>query len=263
MSWVKIDDKMGEHPKYEDVGLDGIGLQLVAIMYANRQQTDGKITRTALKRLTNVRSLQPVVNKLLKAGIWEDMGDHYQIHDYLHYQRSRAQIWEASDKQSKAGKRGAEKRWASEKGMGSAMGSPHDDPYSQKKKENKKKIVTTDVVTIADPPSAKATEIVPLRKEKPRDEIWDAVMWVCRINTSGIPAGARSGYGKVVKELKQLGATPQDIHERGAAYRIAYRDAPLTPHALIKHWAQVEGVATQPQIDKNELELQAWVRGEM
>jgi hypothetical protein len=39
---------------------------------------------------------------------------------------------------------------------------------------------------------------------------------------------------------------------------LAYPDAALTPAALVKHWASVEGVATQPKVDRNALELARW-----
>lgn len=257
MTWIKIDDQMFMHPKVRSVGPLGLALQIAALSYANSLRTDGELPKNLARTLLELPRPKAVIDKLVEAGIWEDKGEHYQIHDYLDYQASRAQIETAREASRQAGKRGAAKRWQGVK----MDGVPHrvtPSTTDSKTKTKTKKDISTDVDISA--PSSSTTEIVTLRKEKPRDEIWDTLMYVCRINTSGIPASARSGYGKVVKELKALGATADDVHQRGAAYRIAYRDAPLTPHALLKHWAQVEGVATQPQVDKNELELQAWVR---
>lgn len=96
-------------------------------------------------------------------------------------------------------------------------------------------------------------------RDASRNEIWDALMFVCRIDANTITKSARSGYGKVVSELAAVGATSQQVLERATAYRVAYPKASLTPHALLKHWASVEGVATQPVVDRNDIALSKWV----
>jgi hypothetical protein len=52
----------------------------------------------------------------------------------------------------------------------------------------------------------------------------------------------RSHLGKCVKELKEVGATPEDIRARAGRYREVMPRADLTPAALVKHWGRLEPV---------------------
>jgi hypothetical protein len=115
--------------------------------------------------------------------------------------------------------------------------------------------LSEDSVSLDETPSLPPAERLSARKSDP---IWDALVDVCRINVSAIPASQRAHIAKVVRELAEVGATTVEIYERATAYRLAYPDAALTPAALVKHWASVEGVATQPKVDRNALELARW-----
>lgn len=92
-----------------------------------------------------------------------------------------------------------------------------------------------------------------------QDLLWEAVMWVCRIDTAKITPSARGGYNKALKELRQVGAQPEQVPHVAMAYRMAMPNAPLTPTALAKWWASAEGVATQPKVDKHAAEVNEWV----
>jgi biotin operon repressor len=56
----------------------------------------------------------------------------------------------------------------------------------------------------------------------------------------------RSGRGalnKAVSELREAGATVDQVAARASAYRKAYPNASCTPMALTKHWASLSGEA--------------------
>lgn len=47
----------------------------------------------------------------------------------------------------------------------------------------------------------------------------------------------RGGWNKCVKELAEIGATPDDIEIRVKMYRDNWKGITVTPYALVKHWS--------------------------
>lgn len=74
---------------------------------------------------------------------------------------------------------------------------------------------------------------------RPRDEIWDAVCDALGADPTNIAKANRSRYGRVVRDLKENGATPRDIAIRSEVYRRTWPGMTLTPEALLKHWDQL------------------------
>lgn len=74
--------------------------------------------------------------------------------------------------------------------------------------------------------------------EKPArkpDEVFEAVAEVCGIDWHELTPSSRSVLGKSVKDLKLVGATPEEILNRALIYKQRFGVA-LTPTALAKHW---------------------------
>lgn len=96
-------------------------------------------------------------------------------------------------------------------------------------------------------------DIVPFKKERPRDLIWDAV-----VDAYGIvkPTSVERGkLNKAVKELKDVGATPEEIFERKGNYEKLMPGAASTPMALVGNWnyctrENVNALVTSKQRDK-------------
>ena len=103
------------------------------------------------------------------------------------------------------------------------------------------------LVTVTDQPSQaltkeplynrNTTEIEPSKK---RDEVWDAIMDACGVNAQTINSNERGRYNKVVKVLKESGATANDIYERVQVYRKKFKGAALTPNAIANHWSELD-----------------------
>lgn len=114
MSWVKLDDSFPDHRKLAELGafapLCG-WLYVCGLAFCNRQLTDGRIPKTHVPRLAGFEHLsvetatigemaafgeqidaRHIAELLVQAGLWEDDGAYYQIHDYLHYQPSREAV---------------------------------------------------------------------------------------------------------------------------------------------------------------------------
>jgi hypothetical protein len=85
---------------------------------------------------------------------------------------------------------------------------------------------------------APATSLQPQERTKRRDDLFEAVCEVCAIDWSKLTASGRGPLNRAVAELRGVGATPADVLERAANYRLHY-EATLTPMALAKHWAQI------------------------
>lgn len=88
MSWVKVDDKAWSHPKFTDLSGNAVRLWLFALCWCNQQETDGKIPRGALRVLGGSPK---AARELVSAGLWEVSEAGWEVHDFLHYQPSRAQ----------------------------------------------------------------------------------------------------------------------------------------------------------------------------
>ena len=109
MAWVRIDDQMPQHPKVVQAGPFGFALQVAALCYANRYLTDGFIPKQVVKHLLNDcldDLLADAENKVVQAGLWDVVEGGYQIHDYLKYQPSRAQVESARAQKQASGQAG-------------------------------------------------------------------------------------------------------------------------------------------------------------
>jgi hypothetical protein len=74
------------------------------------------------------------------------------------------------------------------------------------------------------------------KQTRKRDVIWDAV--VSEWFPSGVPTSNRSRVGKVVRDLKELKATPKDLAVRIRRYKAGWPEAVCSPEAIVKHWDQ-------------------------
>lgn len=72
------------------------------------------------------------------------------------------------------------------------------------------------------------------------DPLWDAVMDASGVEGK-IPRSARGAYNRAVAELREVGATPDDVAARAARYRAEWPQAALTPSALSRHWGELAG----------------------
>jgi hypothetical protein len=73
-----------------------------------------------------------------------------------------------------------------------------------------------------------------------RDVEWEMMLEVCGIDASDIPASARGAYNRAVKDLRSVGATPEEIVRRAWVFRQRWPEASLTPTALARRWAECD-----------------------
>jgi hypothetical protein len=102
VSWVRLDDGMGEHRKVRRAlragGLGVFGLHPLAILHASRYLTDGHIEPEFVEETfeharTRDREQTLVINALERHELWVPAdGGGWQIHDYLEHNPSREQV---------------------------------------------------------------------------------------------------------------------------------------------------------------------------
>lgn len=103
MTWVKVDDRMPEHPKVASLSDRAFRVHIEALCYCSGFLTDGEVTRTVVKQK---RWPERAVGELVTAGLWEPSERGWVIHDYLSYQRSRQGATRTSEARAEAGSRG-------------------------------------------------------------------------------------------------------------------------------------------------------------
>jgi biotin operon repressor len=86
---------------------------------------------------------------------------------------------------------------------------------------------------------------------RPKDHLFEAIANACGINLTNLTRSSRGQLNKAAKELREVGATEQDVQAKAKAYRTQYPNATLTPTALTKHWSsfgQIEKQQSRPSI---------------
>lgn len=73
-----------------------------------------------------------------------------------------------------------------------------------------------------------------------RDELFEAVCHATGIDWHDLTPAGRGPLNRAVKELRDVGATPDAVAARSNVYRMKFPDAALTPPALAKHWASCD-----------------------
>jgi len=83
----------------------------------------------------------------------------------------------------------------------------------------------------------------PLAATPKKDVLFEAIAKACGIRLDALTRSARGQLNAACKELRDIGATPEQVAGKAKAYRKRYDGAALTPSALTKHWASLEDAA--------------------
>jgi hypothetical protein len=115
MAWGRCDDGFYRHDKVaeldEEMRKGCVALFWLAISWCNDRLTDGRIPPGTLRILgAHVAEAE----ELVRVGLWDTDAPGWQVHDFLNYNRSRAQVEQDRIQRTLAGKAGATKRWHSD-----------------------------------------------------------------------------------------------------------------------------------------------------
>lgn len=125
MPWARIDDGFDENAKIESLldeedptlALAALGLWLLGLTRAHREMqgsrrrkatVPGLIQRSNIRRYTSRENREEIAGLLVKYNLWEIHEDGWIIHDFTEYLPSA----KTREERSKAGKKGAQVKWA-------------------------------------------------------------------------------------------------------------------------------------------------------
>lgn len=99
MPYAQFDDRYDDHRKTKRAWRTqpaAVGLHAMAITYCNRHKTDGLLDADWVEEKLSLSPLsakqqQAAIEVLLEHGLFEREGDNYKVHDFLEWNRSRAQ----------------------------------------------------------------------------------------------------------------------------------------------------------------------------
>jgi hypothetical protein len=94
VTWFRIEGKMPQHVKYAPLTDTAFRLAITAGCWCSENMTDGLIPKAMVAVLTAAprgKKLTDSVGSLVRAGIWEERGEHWYLHDFLDWNMSREQ----------------------------------------------------------------------------------------------------------------------------------------------------------------------------
>jgi hypothetical protein len=87
-----MDDRLRTHPKIVRAGLSG-WLFVCGIWYCCEHLTDGLIPREAVPMLApGLPTPEKHAARLVEIGLWREHADGYEVHDFLEWNKSRAEV---------------------------------------------------------------------------------------------------------------------------------------------------------------------------
>lgn len=96
MAWVRIDDSLHAHPKFSaswETEPASVGLELFALSYSASYLTDGEVDERFVRSwFDSPTRRRRAVGALVDSGLWVPNGRGWTIHDYLDYNKSRAEV---------------------------------------------------------------------------------------------------------------------------------------------------------------------------
>ena len=106
---MKIDDNLPDHPKLwkmEKRRESALFLFIFALCYSSRNLTDGEVPCGVLEGAT--RGGKQTCAAMVEAGLLEEKGSSYVVHDYLEWNRSKDEIENIKSKKRSAGQAGGQ-----------------------------------------------------------------------------------------------------------------------------------------------------------
>ena len=266
MPWVRLDDGFPDHPKVVAAGPLAGWLHVCGLAYCNRNLTDGFIPRSAAHRLTSfegvdvetegVRGLvttgcdvdcEWTAEVLCDHGIWDKVEGGYQIHDYLDYQPSRADVLALKETRTEAGRLGgkASGRARSKQVLDGLLEESL--PFASSKREAK---TNPDPVPVPKPEvlrsKSKPLAAAPQMREtaeKPKDLLWETLAHIFGESAEGLE---RDKWNAALKSLRSSGATPDSLRVAAAAWEQKFPGATMTAIGIARNWTTLAATPKTP-----------------
>lgn len=102
MAWLRIDDRVRTHPKIAQAGPAAAWLWFCGVCYCREHLTDGFIPKAILPGLAlNLTQPEKHAKSLVAVNLWHVADGGYQVHDFLDWNPSRAEVNAQRDDEKK------------------------------------------------------------------------------------------------------------------------------------------------------------------
>lgn len=234
-----LDDRAWCHPKLVNLSDRAHRVYINSLAYASGMATKGRLTQAQQRLLGATPAIR---RELLDARCWDDLGDDIAIHDWTDHNARRDARREADRERKRAAR-------LKERPQDSPADSPKESP--RERRQDRRALKEVKEVT------ERSTD-VDLSDERPRDELWDAL-----VAELGEPAtkNERGRRNAAVKQLREIATTSEEVRRRCRAYRRMWPDITLTDTALVSNWTtlkqadkrrSVEEIVNLPDISDDE-----------
>ncbi len=112
MSWFRIEGRMPQHRKVAPLSDAAFRLHITAGAWSSDEGTDGLIPVLVVPTLTAAprgKVLTKILQELVGAGVWEQTERGYQLHDYLQWNMSAAELEARRAAKATAGQAGGKR----------------------------------------------------------------------------------------------------------------------------------------------------------
>lgn len=238
MPWARFDDTFHSHPKITSLSDKAFRLYVNSITWSSQHLTDGAIPDHALTTLvprSRPDRAQKWAQELVDCGLFVTDDTGFRIHDYCDYQMTKAQV----EQRRKAG---ADRQAAFRNRRSGA---------SSNGVTNESRNAVTDTLPAEETPShptktptgSDSNAVTPNR-----DLLFEAAYKATHQGQDYTPNVTMTGtergkLNQAVAEIREVGATPQDVARFADRYRTEWPDMELTPSSLRSHWGRFSGEA--------------------
>lgn len=112
MPWGRVDDQHYRHEKVaeldDELRKGCIALFWLTISWCNDRLTDGRVPAGTVRLLGGE---DEEASELVRVGLWDRDGKAYRVHDFLDFNKSKAQVEAERVQRAIAGQAGAKARW--------------------------------------------------------------------------------------------------------------------------------------------------------
>lgn len=264
MAWIKSDQSLAEHPKLKLLAKDleisevqALG-HLHLMWYWTLEYADNghvkyiELLPEAMKWTGDENKL---IESLIKRGFVDQEQDGtYHIHDWLDYSGAlyEKRLYNRLKKQESRDKMQEKQDKLDDLTSfdNSLTSFDNDLTFFDGQELEKSRVEKSRVEESRD--SGLATQDGEVVDDSKRDLIFETVANVCGYNWKGVMTSDERGrLNKAVKQLKDIGATPEEIELRARNFVIAYGFHPA-PQSITSLWSKLE--TTQPKLNKKQLE---------
>lgn len=229
MAWVRLDDKFTSHPKVLALTDREFRVHLSALCYAAEYKTDGDIPEAAWRLLGVTRKL---ADRMVAVGVWDIDAGTYLIHDFRVYNPADPTAAERQ-RRFKESRSGNGQVTAESREDNGETNGPH-------ARARTPVPVPSPTPNREGSPDGAPSLANALPAARPRDELWDALTEACGPVSTKSERGRRNA---ALRELRDIGATPDEIRWRSDALKRRWPDIDFTATSLVANWS----IAERPQ----------------